>query len=108
VALDAISVYGYTALWWASYKGYLPIAQLLVRGWADIERADRDGKTPTDMARQRSHPEVARYLATESKWRRRRCAFAMVFDSIKNVDSDSRMMRVLQNRDTAALIASYL
>jgi ankyrin repeat protein len=107
VAVDAITVDGSTALWFASLYGYLPIVQLLVRGGADFERAGNRGRTPIDIARQRSHGEVVRYLETESKWRRRR-AWAMVFCSIKNVDSDAKMMRVLQNRDLAGVIASYL
>ena len=40
-------------------------------------------------------------------WRRRK-AWAMVFYSIKNVDSDATVMKVMQNRDLAGVIASYL
>jgi ankyrin repeat protein len=107
VAVDAITVGGTTALWFASCNGYLPIVQLLVRGGADFERAYNRGQTPIDVARKYSRPEVVRYLEAESKWRRRR-AWAMVFCSIKNVDSDAKIMRVLQNRDLAGVIASYL
>jgi ankyrin repeat protein len=107
VAVDAITGAGYTALWFASWKGYLPIVQLLVRGGADFEIASNSGRTPIDVARQYRRAEVVRYLEAESKWRRRR-AWAMVFCSIKNVDSASKMMRVLQNRDLAGVIASYL
>ena len=108
VAVDAINSAGETALWIASMHGCLPIVQLLVRGGADFERASNSDRTPTDIARYYGRSEVARYLETESKWRRRRRAWAMVFCSIKNVDSDAKMMRVLQNRDLAGVIASYL
>jgi ankyrin repeat protein len=107
VAVDAINGAGSTALWLASLKGYLPIVQLLVQGGADFERAGNSGRTPIDVAREEGRAEVVRYLEAESKWRRRR-AWAMVFCSIKNVDSDAKMMRVLQNRDLAGVIASYL
>jgi ankyrin repeat protein len=108
VAVDSIDTIGRTALWLASFQGHLLIVQLLVRGGADFERAAEDGQTPIDVARERGRTtEVVKYLDTESKWRRRR-AWAMVFCSIKNVDSASKMMRVLQNRDLAGVIASYL
>ena len=42
---------GRTALWWAAYKSYEKIAQLLVKRGANIEaRDDEDGKTPLMLA----------------------------------------------------------
>ena len=107
VVVNAVTMNGETSLWMASMKGNLPTVELLVQAGADIEKADIFGKIPLDKAREEEHAEVVKYLDTESKWRRRR-AWAMVFCSIKNVDSDAKMMRVMQNRDLAGVIASYL
>jgi ankyrin repeat protein len=103
---DTVHFSGYTALWLASCHGYLSIVQVLVRGGADPERAAGHGRTPIHIARRRGRTEVVKYLEIESKWRRRR-AWATVFDSIKNVDSNAGIFRVMQNRDLAGVIASY-
>jgi hypothetical protein len=112
-AVDAITPNGITSLLVASVLGNLSVVQLLVRAGADIEVAFYKGVTslkgvrPCDAARKERHHEVVRYLDTEIKWRRRR-AWATVFDSIKNVDSNAGIFRVMQNRDLAGVIASYL
>jgi ankyrin repeat protein len=121
LVVDAITTYGETALYLASRRGYLPVVQLLVKAGADVKRAtnyDRTplsaarqfghAETPLSAARQFGHAEVVAFLKAEIEWKRRRAPFAMVFCSIKNVNSDAKIFRVLQNRDTAALIASYL
>jgi ankyrin repeat protein len=108
VLVDAITTNGETALYLASWRGHLPVVQLLAKAGADVERAAIDGRTPLSAARLFGRAELVAYLEGEIKWKKRRAPFAMVFCSIKNVESAAKIFRVLQNRDTAALIASYL
>ena len=74
---------------------------------ADIDIAANNGKTTIVIARENDHAELATYLDNQSK-RRRRGPFAKVRTSIKDVDSDAPVMRVLQNDDLAREIRPYL
>jgi ankyrin repeat protein len=108
VALDArCNAYGRTALWFASINGQLPVVKLLVEGGADIDRAANDGRTPLAIARQYDRTAVAKYLVTESKWRRVR-AWAMVRSSVKGAPTHNKAIQVLQCDDMAREIQSYL
>ena len=102
VDLEATGIYGKTALFTACSSGSLRNVELLVRYGADIERKIF-GQTMIKHAARFGHTDVVKYL----KWIKR-CEWAKVFASIKNVDSDAKIFRVMQNRDLAGVIASYL
>ena len=107
VAVDAVSALGWTALWYAAFQGHQLIAEMLVQGRANIDIAANDGKTAIDIAREKGHPALARYLDAESKWRRRG-AFVMVLSSIQGAPTDSKAMKVLQCYDLGREITTYL
>jgi ankyrin repeat protein len=102
VELEVRGRYGKTALFTACSSGSLRNVELLVGYGADIERKIF-GQTMITHAARYGHTEVVKYL----KWIKRR-AWVKVFVSIKNVDSDEKIFRVMQNRDLAGVIASYL
>jgi ankyrin repeat protein len=110
VAVDAVNMYGKTALWYASYNGYLPIVELLVEGGSDIEIADNEGEKARDVARERNHTAVVEYLRTplkEKRWQRR-SGLAMVRSSIRDVEDDAAIIRSRQCDDVARVIGSFL
>lgn len=41
---------GLTALSWACLKGHLPVVRYLVEGGAATDHADKNGRTPLDLA----------------------------------------------------------
>jgi ankyrin repeat protein len=102
---------GVTSLWLAAGDrvcGYgIETIQLLVKYGADIDFKSNRGNSTIDMARQEGNYVVVKYLEKEQKWRRRR-AWANIFSSIKHVNSDTKIMKVMQCRDLAGVIASYL
>ena len=51
-----------STLWLAARRGYADVARLLVEGGADMNKADKDGKTPLYVASQWGHRDVARVL----------------------------------------------
>jgi len=108
VVLDAFTTSsGYTALWIASWNGFLSIVQLLVQIGAEIEKADYLSRTPIVVARQQGHTAVVTYLGIEINWRRRR-NYATVLNSLKGAPTRSPTMRVFQCHDVARVIGSYL
>ena len=107
VVLDAIDKSGRTALLIASYRGNLPIVQLLAQSGADIERADNHGSKPIAIARLYNRTAVVTYLSIELNWRRRR-NYATVLNSLKGAPTSSKTVRALQCYDVARVIGSYL
>lgn len=55
---------GLTALSWACLKGHLPAVRCLVESGAATDHADKNGRTPLDLAAFYGDSEVVR----ESKW----------------------------------------
>ena len=53
---------GYTALMWASSKGYLDIAKALLAAGADKDKADTNGCTALMRAGGRGHAEIVKEL----------------------------------------------
>ena len=51
-----------TALHWAAERGDLPIAQLLLSRGADRALADKEGRTPLDLAQAQGHADMAALL----------------------------------------------
>ena len=108
VSVDAITaMFGRTALWCASKNGHLSIVQLLVKGGADIERADINGKTAIRIARENGHAAVAKYLDMENKWQRRG-SFILATLSIKYEEPLTPTVRALQCQDVARQISLFL
>lgn len=111
--LDTLSTFGQSALWYACCKGFHGMAVLLVEGGADTEKTGAGMLTPMGIAKANGHAALAKYMLYESprvraqNWRRRR-AFAFVLSSIKTVDSSDKKMRVLQSKDMAYTISSFL
>jgi ankyrin repeat protein len=92
VAVDAITTDGITALLLASSRGYLPIVKLLVEAGADIEIADKDGRTAIEIARDKDRTAVVEYLESalkDGRWQRR-SGLAMVRSSIRDVEDPDR------------------
>jgi ankyrin repeat protein len=54
--------YGYTALHWAAYQGYAPIAQVLIERGALVNPVDENGNTPLLLATQRGYVDVVAVL----------------------------------------------
>jgi ankyrin repeat protein len=107
VVLDAVNNNGRTALWHASYFGYLSLLQLLVQSGADIGRADNRGLAPIAMARVQNHTAVVAYLTIELNWKRRR-DYATMLNSLKGAPTNSKILRVFQCYDLARVIGTYL
>jgi ankyrin repeat protein len=113
VDVNAGNPFGRTAIWLASFRGYLSIVKLLVEGGAEFEGCGRAGvlgqdkRSPIDAAREKGYFAVVRYLGVESKWRRMR-ALAMVCSSVRDEEPISPMLRVFLCDDLAREISSYL
>jgi ankyrin repeat protein len=92
---------GSTALFIASARGDLAIVRCL------IEHGSTDISTALSIASAYGMDKVADYLARERNWQRR-CAYAIVMNSLKTDNSDTAFSRVLQSFDTMRLIGSFL
>ena len=60
--LDLQDCDGGTALWWAACRNQLAVVRLLVGRGADQTIRGRDGRTPREVAVDRSHTECAALL----------------------------------------------
>lgn len=60
---------GLTALSWACLKGHLPVVRSLVESGAATDHADKNGRTPLDLAAFYGDAEVVSGLGcTHRKW----------------------------------------
>ena len=50
---------GMTPLHWAANRGRIDVARLLIKNGADINKADKSGKTPLDLASMWRSPETS-------------------------------------------------
>jgi hypothetical protein len=100
-----VAYYNGMGLFTADSSGSFRDVELILRYGVDVEDIEQKifGQTMIKHAAMYGHTEVVKYL----NWIKRR-AWVKVFVSIKNVDSDEKIFRVMQNRDLAGVIASYL
>src|SRR5665213_1327600 len=60
--VNAKGDYGYTALHWAAYQGYAPVAQILLERGALVDPVEETGSTPLLLASQRGYADVCAVL----------------------------------------------
>ena len=101
-------VKNFTALMRTASSGDIVTAKILIGAGADPDIRELSfGKTAAQIATYSEHHVLAKYLTHEGNWRRRK-NLMMVFKSIAQVDSDAKMMRVLQSKDMICAISSFL
>jgi hypothetical protein len=98
--------FGRSLLFTACLDNSFDDVEMLVRYGANTDRKEF-GRTMIEHATRLGYMDIVTYLKN-IKWIKRRRAWATVFSTIKNVDSDDKIFRVMQNRDLAGVIASYL
>ena len=98
--------FGRSLLFTACLDNSLTHVEVLVKYGANTDRKEF-GRTMIEHATRFGHTDVVEYLK-KIKWIKRRRAWATVFASIKHVDSDEKIFVVMQCRDLAWVIASYL
>lgn len=65
-SLSLMDKEGLTALSWACLKGHLPVVRYLVESGAATDHADKNGRTPLDLAAFYGDSEVVSFKETES------------------------------------------
>jgi uncharacterized protein len=60
--IDARDRDGRTALWWSCYRWYANAVLLLLEAGADMRIAERQGRTPLDVARESGHHDCVAVL----------------------------------------------
>jgi ankyrin repeat protein len=54
--------FGRTPLHWAAARGHAEVVTLLVKHGADLAVTDKDGKTAKELAEEKAHEDISRFL----------------------------------------------
>lgn len=77
---------GLTALSWACLKGHLPVVRCLVESGAATDHADKNGRTPLDLAAFYGDSEVVSVAKSVGRVLGSMCHFTWMFEQADGVE----------------------